>query len=195
MLPAGVIPRVLKGFAEVPADNTYVLLNCSVPSACLHNVDLSTLVVDHDGLVSCDIRVKDGLIVDVCSSRQWACSSVDLEGGCVWPTFVDLHTHIGTFLSPIGAPEHSGCGHSTRRDVHPAWKARAQQNDPRHGDKRPSEHADRELLSSRIYAKDARVYTANTHVSKQCAHTCSNRARRWRFRQDTPAVLLAQVHA
>jgi hypothetical protein len=95
MLPNAVIPRVLRGFAEVPAEDEYVLLNCSAPSACLHNVDLSTLTIDHDGLVCCDIRVKDGLVVDVCSPRQWACSTVDLEGGCVWPTFVDLHTHIG----------------------------------------------------------------------------------------------------
>lgn len=100
----GVIPRVLQGFADVPAEAEYALLNCSVPSGCLHNVDLSTLTVDHDDLVRCDIRVKEGRVVDVASCRQWACSTIDLEGGCVWPTFVDLHTHIGAPLNECSSP-------------------------------------------------------------------------------------------
>eukprot|EP00892_Ulva_mutabilis_P005215 jgi/Ulvmu1/3065/UM015_0105.1 len=40
--------------------------------------------------------VSDGCIKDICVPNKLTreCPVVDLEGGCVFPTFVDLHTHI-----------------------------------------------------------------------------------------------------
>lgn len=96
-------PRVSYGFALLPETDQYILANCSVPAVLLSHPRLQDLPTDSDSLARCDIVVSDGKISEVCAPGKVdpQCPVVDLEGGCVFPTFVDLHTHIGTFLSML----------------------------------------------------------------------------------------------
>ena len=51
-----------------------------------------------DRTALCDIEVQDGTIAAITSAglAKARGSAVDCEGRMVWPTMVDLHTHIGT---------------------------------------------------------------------------------------------------
>lgn len=91
-----VVSRLPIAFTSLPEEATYVLANCSVPAACLNSL------TEHDSenpdrLVRCDIMVSNGIITEIGSlcERGIAHPTTDLEGGLCFPTFVDLHTHIG----------------------------------------------------------------------------------------------------
>lgn len=92
-------PHVNYGFALVPDADQYILANCSVPTVLLSHPRIHDLVTDSDSLARCDIVISDGTITDICvpGKVDLHVPVVDLEGGCVFPTFVDLHTHIGAF--------------------------------------------------------------------------------------------------
>ena len=93
---------MLRWAVQVPADDHYTLANASVP-LCLIEQDEGTLTassVDQTTLV--DIIVKDGLIAAIRTAglTKAKAARVDCEGRMVWPTFVDLHTHIGEQMLP-----------------------------------------------------------------------------------------------
>lgn len=93
-------PRVSHGFALVPEADEYMLANCSVPTVLLSHPRIQDLPTDSDSLARCDIVVADGSIKEVYAPGKvdLQCPVVDVEGGCVFPTFVDLHTHIGASM-------------------------------------------------------------------------------------------------
>jgi cytosine/creatinine deaminase len=93
-----VIPRSKSGFCVLPDAREFIIANCSVPEACLGRPVSEHLPRDADGLILCDVHVLDGAVKAIGSlSAQYArCPTLDLEGGICFPTFVDLHTHIGT---------------------------------------------------------------------------------------------------
>lgn len=82
-----------KGFAVLPADAPrYVLANATVPGVFLDDLPQPP---DSDGLVSADIVVSEGVVERVApAGSETAFPGIDLDGGMVWPTFVDMHTHI-----------------------------------------------------------------------------------------------------
>lgn len=94
---SSLTPRVNYGFALIPEADEYILANCSVPTVLLAGPRLQDLAIDHDSLARCDIVISDGRVKDICvpKKKTFQCPVVDVEGGCVFPTFVDLHTHIG----------------------------------------------------------------------------------------------------
>jgi cytosine/creatinine deaminase len=100
-MSTGVVPRFPGGFLSLPEDATYVLVNCSVPGACLNSSTEHDSAENPDKLVRCDILVSNGVIREIGSlSGSDTHPTVDLEGGLCFPTFVDLHTHIGTSQLP-----------------------------------------------------------------------------------------------
>lgn len=90
-----VIPNEVFDFTNIPESGDYVLLNCSVPIEVLRSGSVPGPGNDDD-LVLCNIHIESGKISKITPSTQMQVyEGVDLEGGCVFPTFMDLHTHIG----------------------------------------------------------------------------------------------------
>jgi cytosine deaminase len=83
------------GFAPVPSAPRYRITNARAPLALLTGTGLAA---DREGLTSVDITVAEGRIVSVVPSGMFSLDrdvpAVDLDGGMVWPRFVDIHTHL-----------------------------------------------------------------------------------------------------
>ncbi|HVZ13075.1 MAG TPA: cytosine deaminase, partial [Bauldia sp.] len=117
-----------KGFAAIPRVSRYVLANATLPAVL---VDGYTAAADGDGLVSADITVKDGTIERIDPpGRRTSAAKLDLDGGMVWPGFVDMHTHLdkghiwprkpnpdGTFDGALDAVEEDRTTRWEARDV------------------------------------------------------------------------------
>ncbi len=82
----------MRGFAAVPADPQFVLANATLPSAL---VEAPALFSAGDGLCRADITVSGGKIDRLTPpGRETGLPTLDLDGGMIWPTFVDMHTHL-----------------------------------------------------------------------------------------------------
>jgi cytosine deaminase len=66
------------------------LRDALVPAALL---DAPLTAPDHEGLVRCDLRLTAGRIADIAPPGTGA-AGVALDGGQVWPGFVDGHVHL-----------------------------------------------------------------------------------------------------
>ncbi len=78
----------MTGFVEIPEARRYTLRNANVPT-CL----LDGAAAGKDELACLDITVEDGRIASVAPAGEGG-AGIDLDGGQVWPCFVDLHTHL-----------------------------------------------------------------------------------------------------
>jgi len=102
------------GFATIPEAGRYALCNATVPAVLAEGAPGEP---SFDGLVTADIVVADGRIERLSpSGTETDLPGFDLAHGMVWPTFVDMHTHIdkghiwprmpnpdGTFISALEA--------------------------------------------------------------------------------------------
>jgi len=116
------------GFAAIPRAKRYVLSNATLPAVL---VKASLGRADRNGLVAADITVKDGTIERVDKpGRRTSAKKFDLDGGMVWPCFVDMHTHIdkghiwprktnpnGTFAAALDAVDEDRRANWTATDV------------------------------------------------------------------------------
>ena len=105
-----------KGFAAIPRAARYVLVNATLPAVLM---DEPPGKADADGLMRADVTVRDGTIERIdAPGRRTTLPKLDLDGGMVWPCFVDMHTHIdkshiwprkpnpdGTFAAALDAVE------------------------------------------------------------------------------------------
>ncbi|MCB1489468.1 MAG: cytosine deaminase, partial [Bauldia sp.] len=82
-----------QGFAALPPHGPrFVLANATVPGIFL---DDPPAPPDEDGLVAVDILVNESIVEQVVpAGGDTDYPSLDLDRGMVWPTFVDMHTHI-----------------------------------------------------------------------------------------------------
>ena len=76
---------------DFPAGGALLLRRATVPGALLEGSGAE--------LVRCDIRIDDGVISAIGPdlpppSLQAPATEIDLDGGMVWPGFVDMHTHL-----------------------------------------------------------------------------------------------------
>lgn len=90
-------------FVQIPSSSiSYWLLNANVPAACLALPERQVVdEPDLDDLCLVDLHIGQGKIKAICSAGSLGTPKngypiVDLQGGLVFPTFADLHTHIGT---------------------------------------------------------------------------------------------------
>lgn len=116
------------GFAALPRSPRYALTNVAIPGVFLDELPASP---DDEGLVAADIVVNDGKVEAVApAGSQTDFPHFDLDRGMVWPTFVDMHTHIdkghiwprrpnpdGTFDSALAAVEADRTAEWTAGDV------------------------------------------------------------------------------
>lgn len=86
-------------FVEVPSTGHYWILNARVPLTCLEGWQTGVAEQCLDSTVRVDLEVRDGRIsaIDAAGKAPHRDSTpaVDLRGSMAFPTFVDLHTHIG----------------------------------------------------------------------------------------------------
>ncbi len=79
----------------IPGD-TYVLANARVPHVFL-KIAMRDAQADEDGSVLLDLAVVSGRLARIAPARSAAVRElprVDLAGRMVWPTLVDMHTHL-----------------------------------------------------------------------------------------------------
>ncbi|MGV1760755.1 cytosine deaminase [Rhizobium sp. A22-96] len=79
-------------FMSPPNAARFVLSNATVPAVTLSEFRGTA----SEGLVKADIVVADGLIKDILppGAAPAEFARVDMREGMVWPTFVDMHTHL-----------------------------------------------------------------------------------------------------
>ena len=76
---------------STPSTDAYWLCNASVPGVLLADI------AEGDGLVRMDFKIEGGAIAAIVKAGAAKDSSLpadDLDGGLVFPCFVDLHTHL-----------------------------------------------------------------------------------------------------
>jgi len=79
-------------FPPIPLQGSLCLARASVPVSLL---EPGSWRVDADGLTLIDIKITDGIITKISESGDTLpIGAVDLNHGQVWPTFVDVHTHL-----------------------------------------------------------------------------------------------------
>jgi cytosine deaminase len=119
------------GFAAVPDEPRYRITNARAPLTLLTGAGLTS---DREGLAAVDITVADGRIVSVVPSGTFSLDrdlpAIDLDGGMVWPRFVDIHTHLdkghiwprspnpdGTFMGAIESADADREAHWSADDL------------------------------------------------------------------------------
>lgn len=81
------------GFARLPPTERWVIVDARVPACLLDQA--SGFAVDEDGLASATIIVDGDRIEAVAPPDDVSgIDFVDMKGGLVFPTFVELHTHL-----------------------------------------------------------------------------------------------------
>jgi cytosine/creatinine deaminase len=101
------------GFAAIPDRPHYWLADARAQACLIEGSPLGK--PDFEGLVRCDIEIRDGRIAAIAPLGTAPAGAVDLRGGLVWPGLVDIHTHLdkghiwprspnpdGSFLGAVG---------------------------------------------------------------------------------------------
>ncbi|MGB0630937.1 MAG: cytosine deaminase [Alphaproteobacteria bacterium] len=85
----------MTGIPNLPADNSVVLRNATVPVCLIVNPPPGA-AVNGDGLATLDIGIEGGRIASIVPAGGGAAdaASADLDASMVWPCFADVHTHI-----------------------------------------------------------------------------------------------------
>ncbi|MEZ5666869.1 MAG: cytosine deaminase [Alphaproteobacteria bacterium] len=85
----------LPSWLALPPADALRLANAHVPR-CLVYGPPADAPADADGLIAVDLDIADGRVAAVAPAgrTEGPATAVDLDGGQVWPGFVDLHTHL-----------------------------------------------------------------------------------------------------
>jgi cytosine deaminase len=81
----------------IPEDGEYQIKRARVPRCFLTGTVPAAAAADPDGALLVDIQIRAGRIAAITASTDPALSQlpvIDLEGRMVWPTLVDMHTHL-----------------------------------------------------------------------------------------------------
>lgn len=113
-------------FVTIPAGDRLRLVDAAVPDCLIEGTVPAT--PDADGVVRVDIEIHDGAIAAVAPART--APGLDLAGAMVFPTFVDLHTHLdkghiwpraqnrdGSFGGAVDAVRADRTGNWSRDDI------------------------------------------------------------------------------
>jgi cytosine/creatinine deaminase len=106
-------------FADIawPDGGRYRLANARVPACFLPGAAASTLRPDAEGIVRVDLLIEDGrlkAIETALSSVGSAALTVNLGGRQVWPTLIDVHSHLDKGHTVERAPNADGTFHNAR---------------------------------------------------------------------------------
>jgi cytosine deaminase len=115
-----------RGFAAVPDGDTFWLRRAGVSRALLAD-PVAGAVADPEGLVRVDLQIAGGRVAAIAAagSAPAGVPAVDLDGGQVWPAFVDMHAHLDKGHVWPRRPNPDGTLESARRaaieDRERAW--------------------------------------------------------------------------
>ena len=105
-------------FAEIswPATRRYWLTDARVPACTLGDGATSLTPPDGEGAVSADLLVDDGQIARIRPRGIYSDGTprIDLGGRQVWPTLIDVHTHLDKGHSVDRSPNSDGTFHNDR---------------------------------------------------------------------------------
>lgn len=85
------------GFLNALAHPRYRLADATVPETLLVDGAPLETMADQDGLVAVDLVIEDGNIATITAPGATVAAdlpTVSLDRGMVWPTFIELHTHL-----------------------------------------------------------------------------------------------------
>lgn len=117
----------MKPFAQPPESATFWLTNAQISGGLVASVPAGAPACQ-DNLYGMDICVADGAIAAVAAAGTAPdeSPSLDLDGGQIWPAYVDLHTHIdkGHTWPRIQNPDgtHAGAREAVQGDRERSWE-------------------------------------------------------------------------
>jgi cytosine deaminase len=117
----------MSALSSLPENATIHLRRAHVPATLIQG-DFSQDQIDREGLALVDLQIKDGVIAEISAAQDQAgADSIDLDGGQVWPAFVDIHTHLdkGHILPRAMNPDGTvyGAVRSVAADREKNWSA------------------------------------------------------------------------
>jgi cytosine/creatinine deaminase len=106
-------------FADIvwPASRSYWLANARIPVCLLGDAGVSLPPADAEGVTDADLFIDDGKLARIdraSGARNDAIPRVDLGGRQVWPTLIDIHTHLDKGHSVARSPNADGTFHNAR---------------------------------------------------------------------------------
>ena len=108
---------MIVSFADIvwPETSRYWLTNARVPICLLADPGLLG-VPDQEGVARTDLLIKDGTIARIAPAGAADADAVcvDLGGRQVWPTLIDMHTHLDKGHSVERSPNIDGTFHNAR---------------------------------------------------------------------------------
>jgi len=118
-------------FADIfwPAARRYWVMNARVPLCLLDDKLAGSSRGDGEGVTGVDLLIEDGKLARLdCSGvdREEGIARVDIGGRQVWPTLVDLHTHLDKGHTVERSPNRDGTFHQARLAAakdRPNWTA------------------------------------------------------------------------
>jgi cytosine/creatinine deaminase len=86
-------------FADIdwPGAPRYRIVNARVPACLLGDAAASLPPVDKEGVVNADLLIEDGKLARLDrpgGKHEGGIAEVDIGGRQVWPTLIDIHTHL-----------------------------------------------------------------------------------------------------
>ena len=104
-------------FADIvwPSAGHYWLVNARLP-ACMLDGAVPCGPADAEGIVDADLLVEGGKLARIARSggRRDGAPYVDIGGRQVWPTLIDIHTHLDKCHTVERIPNVDGTFHSAR---------------------------------------------------------------------------------
>jgi cytosine/creatinine deaminase len=118
-------------FADIswPAASRYWLANARVPVCLLSVIPSSLLQADSEGVAGVDLLIDNGRLARILPSGQGhddGIAGVDLGYRQVWPTLIDIHTHLDKGHTVERSPNIDGTFHNARLAAvadRPNWTA------------------------------------------------------------------------
>jgi cytosine/creatinine deaminase len=118
-------------FADIvwPATRHYWLVNARVPGCLLGETAAPLAPIDAEGVVAADFLVDDGKIACIEApsvKRHDGIACIDIGGRQVWPTLIDIHTHLDKGHTVERSPNVDGTFHNARLAAaadRPNWTA------------------------------------------------------------------------
>jgi cytosine/creatinine deaminase len=118
-------------FADIawPTGRCYWIANARVPACLLADTTALSVIADTEGVIRADLLVDNGKLARIEApggARLDGIVKVELDGRQVWPTLIDIHTHLDKGHTVERSPNLDGTFHNARLATakdRPNWTA------------------------------------------------------------------------
>jgi cytosine/creatinine deaminase len=106
-------------FADIkwPTERRYRIINARVPACLVEDSAALTGPLDTEGVAKADLLIEDGKLAGieaVLGQRADGVTCLDISGRQVWPTLIDIHTHLDKTHTVTRSPNRDGTFHHAR---------------------------------------------------------------------------------